>query len=141
MAKGTVVFIAGKIKLPLTVQWRNHIMPILHRRSGGFIDRGHTMVLITRKDTDIQGMELEATASRAINRSWEVRVGMNPAELGTIAPIHDRVYWQVKQTLVHQGLYLLVKGKDPRLRVPDVISSIGYVRRPLLIKEKLHMWD
>ena len=66
-------------------------MRLLHRRLGGSTDRAHNVVLLTKKDTDNRGMELEAMASRAVNGSLEVRVGGKPTELGVPAPIHDRV--------------------------------------------------
>ena len=80
-------------------------------------------------------------ASQAINGSLEVRVGGKPAELGTLAPIHDRLCWQGNQIVVYWGLYPFGKGRDPWVIAPDVISSTGYVLRPLMINKKFHMWD
>ena len=91
--KGKVMFISGKksLPLPLSVGWRDQRMWVLHRRSGGSIDRDHNMVLLTKKETDIQGMELEAIASQAIDRSLEVRVQGKPEELVPLAAIHHRL--------------------------------------------------
>ena len=44
-------------------------------------------MLIKKKEIYIREMELEATASQAINGSLEVRVGGKSAEIGTLAPI------------------------------------------------------
>ena len=56
-AKVQVMFISGKKSLPVTVGWRYQRMWILYRRSGGSTDRFHNVVLITRRETDIQEME------------------------------------------------------------------------------------
>ena len=66
-------------------------MGVLHRRPRGSTERAHIVVLLTKKEIDIRRVELEATASRAINRSLGVRVGGKAVELGTLAPINDRV--------------------------------------------------
>ena len=50
------------------------------------------MILVTRKGTEKQFIELNNIASRDINGSLEVRVGVNPEELDTRSPIHDRVF-------------------------------------------------
>ena len=43
--------------------------------------------------------------------------------------------------MVHWGLYLSSKGREPCVIAPDVMSYTGYVRITLLIKEQLHLWD
>ena len=78
---------------------------------------------------------------QAINGSLEVRVVGYPKELGTLIHIQDQVCCQGKRTVVYWGLYPLGKGRELWVIVPDVMSSTVYVRRPLLIKEKFHMWD
>ena len=85
-------------------------------------------------DIYIRILDLEATASRAIKGSLDTRVGGQLAELGTLSPIHDRVCWKGKRTVLHWGLHPLSKGREPWVIVPDVMSSTGYVSRPLLIK-------
>ena len=85
------MFIAGKRLLPVPLGWMNKRIQVLHRRSGGSIDREHNIVFLTKKETYIRRLELEATASRAINGSLEVRVGGKADDIGTLIPIHDRV--------------------------------------------------
>ena len=85
------MFIAGKKLLPVPVGCRYQIMQVLHRRSGGSTDRAQNMVLLRKKEICIRGMELGATASRAINGSLEVKVGRKSAELCTLFPIKNRV--------------------------------------------------
>ena len=43
-------------------------------------------------------------ALQVINGNLEVRVGRKPVDIGNLAPIHDMVFWQGKQTVVHWGL-------------------------------------
>ena len=128
------MFISGKRSIPVPLVWMYQRMRVLHRRSGGSTDRAHNVVLLTKNEIDIRRMELEATESRSINRSLEVRVGGEAAELGTLASIHNRVCWQGNRIVVHWGIYLLSKGREPWVIDPDVMYSDGYVRRPLLIK-------
>ena len=85
------MFIEWEKSLTVPVGWRDHRMWVLHKRSGGSIDRAHNIVLIQKKNTDIQGVELEATASRIINGRLKGKVVDNPSELGILSPIHDRV--------------------------------------------------
>ena len=139
-AKGKFMFIAGNKFIPVPVVWRNQRMRLLNRRLVGSTYRPHDVVFITKKEIDIIGMELEATVSREIKGSLEVRVGGKSEDIGTFAHIQDRVCWQGKQTVVHWGLYPYSKGRELWVIAPDVMSSAGYFRRPLLIKEKLHMW-
>ena len=63
------------------------------------------------------------------------------AEIGTLTPIHNKVFWNGKLTVVHGGLYPSSKGIYPWVIASDVISSTGYFQRPLLIKKKLHIQD
>ena len=86
-AKWKVIFIAGKKLLPVTLGWRDQRMRVIHSRSVGSTDRAHTMVFLTKKDTDVQWIELEVMASRPINGVLEVRVGGKPTELGTLYPM------------------------------------------------------
>ena len=90
-AKGKVVFIAGKILLPVPVGCRYQIMRVLHRRSVGSTDRAHNVVVLKKKDIDISSLEFEATSSRTINRSMGVRVGGKDSDIGTLTLVHDRV--------------------------------------------------
>ena len=85
------MFIAGKKSLPVPVGCRDPIMQVLHRRSGESTDRAQNMLLLTKKEIYIRGMELGATASRAINGIMEVKVGRKSAELCTLFPIKNRV--------------------------------------------------
>ena len=84
-------------------------------------------------------MDLEITASREINRGVELSVGDNQVELGTSSLIHDHLSWQGKRRVVHWGLHPLDKGKKLWFITADVMTSTGYVRIPLLFKEKFHM--
>ena len=52
------MFISGKKLLPVPVGWRDNITLVLHSSEGGSIDRAHNVVLLMRRDTDIQEMEL-----------------------------------------------------------------------------------
>ena len=113
ISEGKVVFIGGKNLLPVPVGWRDQIMRVLHRRLIGSTDRANSVVFLTKKEIDIRVMGLEATESRAINGSLEVRVEGNLAELVTLAHIHYRVYWQGNKTVVHWGLYPTVKRREP----------------------------
>ena len=97
----------------MPVGWRDKIIRVLHKRSGSSTDRAHILVLLTNKEIDIRSLELEATASHAINGSMEARLGGKAAELGTLTPIHDKVYRKGKLTVVHWGLHLSSKGRDP----------------------------
>ena len=92
-SKGKVMFITRKKLLPISVGCRYHRMRVLQRRLGGSKKRSHNMIFLTNKEKDIQGMELEATESWAINESLEVRVGGKPSDIGTPYPIQDRVCW------------------------------------------------
>ena len=49
-------------------------MRVLHMRSGVSKDRDHNVVLLTKKEIKIRGIELEAMEPRAINSSLEVRL-------------------------------------------------------------------
>ena len=84
---------------------------------------------------------MEATASQEINGSLEVRVGWNPAEIVTLDPIHGRVCWKGNWTVVHWRLYPSCKVRYPWVIAPGVMYYTGYIQRPLLIKEKFHLWD
>ena len=117
------MFISGKRLLHVLVEWRYHRMRVLHRRLGGSSNRAHNVVLITKKEIDISSLELEATSSRAIKMSLEVRVGGKVKEIGTITHIHDRVCWKGNLTVVHWVLYPSSKRIEPWVIVSDVISS------------------
>ena len=58
------MFISGKRSLPVPVGWRDNIMRLLRKRSGGSTYRANTGVLITKKEIEIRGMDFEATASQ-----------------------------------------------------------------------------
>ena len=86
------MFISVKRFLHVTVGWRNQRIWVLRRSLGGSTNRAHNVVLLTKNEIDIRSLELEATSSRAINGSLKVRVGVKTADLGTLSPIHNRVY-------------------------------------------------
>ena len=69
------MFIAGKRLMTVPVGWRYQRIWVLHRRLEGYTNRAHNVVLLTKKEIDIRSLKLEATASRKINGSLEVRVG------------------------------------------------------------------
>ena len=73
-AEGKVMFILGKKSLPVPVGSRDQRMRVLHMRSGVSTDRDHNVVLLTKKEIKIRGIELEAMEPRAINSSLEVRL-------------------------------------------------------------------
>ena len=52
--RGKVMFIAGKKLLPVPEGQRYNIIQVLHRRSGGSIDRAHNVVFLTKKETGIR---------------------------------------------------------------------------------------
>ena len=83
------MFISWKKYLPVPVGKINQRLWLLHRRSRG----SHNVVFITKKETDILGMDLEATALDAIISSLEVRVEGEPADIVTLTPIHKRLCW------------------------------------------------
>ena len=43
--------------------------------------------------------------------------------------------------MVHWGLYLVGRKQEPWIIAPEVMSLTGYVRRMLLFKENVHLWD
>ena len=124
------MFLSWKKSIPVPVGHINQRLRLLHRRSRG----SHNVVFITKKETDILGIDLEATALEAIISSLEVRVGGKPADLVTLTPIHKRLCWQLNQTMLHWVLYPPGKRRELWLIAPDVMSSILYVQIPPLVK-------
>ena len=54
-------------------------MRFLNRWSGISMNRGHNVILVNIRETVKQFIELNTTASRAVNGSLRVRVGINIA--------------------------------------------------------------
>ena len=79
-------------------------MRVLHKISGGYTYKAHTMILLKRSQAETKYIELKNTTPRAINGSLEVRVGVNPEELGTLSQVHDSVCWKGKRKVVQWGL-------------------------------------
>ena len=93
------MFISGKKLIPVPLGWIYQRIRVLHRSFRGSKDRVHNVVLLTKKEIYIRGMELEATELWVINNNLEVRLGGKTVELGNLAPIHYWVFWQGKQTV------------------------------------------
>ena len=62
-------------------------------------------------------------------------------QLYTFAPIRDKVFWKVKKTVIHWGLFTVGGRNEPWVIAPDDMLASEYVRRHLLNKERFHLWD
>ena len=62
-------------------------MRVIYKRSGGSTNRGHNMILLTRRETKQTLIEFSNTASRAISGSLGVKVGVYQAQLVTFAQV------------------------------------------------------
>ena len=60
-------------------------------------------------------------------------------QLGTFAPIKDKVLWHEKKTVIQWGLFHVGGKFEPWVIAPNVFLSPGYVRRHLLNKERFHL--
>ena len=86
-------------------------------------------------------IELKNWCSGTISGCLEARVGGKQLQLGTFAPIRDKVFYQGKKMVIHWGLFPVVGKIQPWVIVTDVMLASGYVRRNLLNKEMFHLWE
>ena len=75
-------------------------MQVLNKSCVGSKNRGHNVILMTRRKTELNYIELKTTAPQAINGSLEVREGVKPEKFGTLVLMHDVVYSQRRITVI-----------------------------------------
>ena len=62
-------------------------------------------------------------------------------QIGTSAPIRDKVCCQGKKTAIHWCIFTMGRKMKPWVIAPYVMSALGYARQNLLNKERFHLWD
>ena len=53
-----VIYIAGKKLVPMNMGWKGQRMRVLHKISGGSMDRGHNVIILNRRDTEPKYIKL-----------------------------------------------------------------------------------
>ena len=64
----------------------------------------------------------------------EAGVGVKQVQIVTFELIRDKLFWEGKMTLIHCGLFPVGRKSEPWVIAPDVISTLGCVRRNFLNK-------
>ena len=70
-------------------------------------------MLIIGIDEEWTPIELKTWGDRTISGCLKTRVGGEQVQLGTFAPIRDKVFWQVKKMIIHWGLFPVGGRKEP----------------------------
>ena len=68
-------------------------MRVLHQKAGGATDEAKKLMLLRRVEEEWTPIVLKTWASKTISVSLEDKVGGKSLQLGTFAPIKDKVCW------------------------------------------------
>ena len=116
-------------------------MQVLHRKSRGAINDKQNIISMMRIEDKLISIKLKTWVSRTVSGGLEARVGVKYVHLGIYAPLRGIVCWKGKMTVVHWVFFPVVGNCEPWVISLDVMLSSGYVRRRLLGKNKIHLWD
>ena len=103
------------------------VVRVLHCKAGGATDGAKNLMLLRRVDEEWTPIVLKTWALKTISDSLEAKFGGKPVQLGTFAPIKDKVCWQGKNTVIHKVLFPVGRKIEPWLITPDVLSTSEYV--------------
>ena len=89
MTRGQVVYVGGMKLIPEPKACRRKNIRVLHKRYGESTDRGHNVILLTRRDVNQKHINRIDTEACDISGSFDVRVGRHQAQLGTLSLAKD----------------------------------------------------
>ena len=79
-----MIYVAGKKLVPVMMVPKDQRMIVLHKRSRGSPDKGHTTIMLNIREAESEYIEFKKIVVSAICGSLEVKFGVNSAELGTL---------------------------------------------------------